>query len=121
MHEMAICQALLKQIDEIATRENAKEITQIVVRVGPLSGVVPDLLVSAFTIARAGTIAADAELITEDQPIRVRCQNCGTESTVSPNKLICASCGDYRTQLLAGDELLLASVELNRDEQSSVG
>ncbi|MEN8177266.1 MAG: hydrogenase maturation nickel metallochaperone HypA [Pseudomonadota bacterium] len=121
MHELSVCQALLKQIEEIAVRENAREITRIFVRVGPLSGVVPDLLKQAFTIARAGSIAAGAELITEDQPIRVRCQQCGAETTASPNKLICASCGDYRTQLLSGDELLLASVELNRDELSRIG
>lgn len=116
MHEMAICQALLKQLDEIAARENASEITRILVRVGPLSGIVPELLTQAFSIARAGTIAAHAQLVTEDQAIRVRCLTCGAETAASPNKLICASCGDYRTQLLSGDELLLASVELNRDE-----
>ncbi len=118
MHELAVCQALLKQIDEIAARENANAITRILVRVGPLSGVVPDLLRSAFSIARAGTLAEHATLITEEQSIRVRCLSCGSESSAAPTKLICASCGDFRTQLVAGDELLLASVELKRDELS---
>lgn len=119
MHELAVCQALLKQVEEIAARENAKEVTRILLRVGPLSGVVPELLEQAFTIARAGTIAEHADLISEPQPVKVRCHQCGAESEASLNRLICASCGDYRTQLIAGDELLLASLELNRDELSS--
>ncbi len=120
MHELAVCQALLKQIEEIAIREKAVQVTRIFLRVGPLSGVVPELLDQAFTIARAGTLAEHADLITEPQPVKVRCHQCGAETEASPSRLICASCGDYRTQLIAGDELLLASLELNRDENPSL-
>jgi hypothetical protein len=28
-------------------------------------------------------------------------------------------CGDYRTRLISGDELLLASVEMHREEQAA--
>ncbi|MCU7796180.1 MAG: hydrogenase maturation nickel metallochaperone HypA [Candidatus Thiodiazotropha sp. (ex Semelilucina semeliformis)] len=114
MHELSVCQAMLTQVEEIARRENARDVTRIVVRIGPLAGVVPDLLQQAFTVARAGTIAAEAELVTEEQPIRVSCLSCGAESDVLPNRLLCKSCGDYRTRVISGDELLLASVELNR-------
>jgi hydrogenase nickel incorporation protein HypA/HybF len=117
MHELSVCQALLKQVDEIARRERANRVTHIYLRIGPLSGVVPELLEQAFSIARAGTIAAQAELLTEPQPIRVRCSKCGAESAATVSRLICAACGDFRTQLISGDELLLASVELTRDEQ----
>jgi hydrogenase nickel incorporation protein HypA/HybF len=44
--------------------------------------------------------------------VRVRCTRCGTESPAHANRLICPACGDFRTQLLSGDELLLAQVEL---------
>ncbi len=120
MHELAVCQALMSQIEEIAIREKASEVTRILLHVGPLSGVVPELLGQAFTIARAGTIAEHADLVTEYQAVRVRCQQCGAETEATPSKLICASCGDYRTQLISGDELLLASVELNREELTSL-
>ena len=120
MHELSICQAMLSQVEEIARRENASEITRIVIRIGPLSGVVPDLLQQAFTIARAGSIADHAELVTEEEPIRVRCLACGKESDAQPNRLLCQSCESYRTQVISGDELLLASVELNRHTDESV-
>ncbi len=44
--------------------------------------------------------------------MRVRCRTCKAETDAEPNRLICASCGDFRTELLSGDELLLVSVEL---------
>ena len=118
MHELAVCQALLKQIEQIAIRENASEITRIIVQLGPLSGIVPELLGQAFSIAQAGTIAEHADLITESLPVRVRCLQCGAETDALPNHLICGSCGDFHTQLIAGDEMLLASLELNRHEHS---
>ncbi|MGD8909851.1 MAG: hydrogenase maturation nickel metallochaperone HypA [Chromatiales bacterium] len=113
MHELSVCQAMMAQVEEIAAREGASAVSAIVVRIGPLSGVVPDLLQQAFTIARAGTLATAAELITELQPIRIRCLECDAESEVQPNRLLCGACGSYRTQVISGDELLLASVELD--------
>ena len=44
--------------------------------------------------------------------MRVSCTACGAESEVAPNRLLCAACGGYRTRVVAGDELLLASLEL---------
>ncbi len=112
MHELSVCHAMMTQVEEIATREGANSVATIVIRIGPLSGVVPELLQQAFTIARAGTLAADAELITERQPIRIRCLSCDAESDAEPNRLLCGACDSYRTQVISGDELLLASVEL---------
>ncbi|MBA1331888.1 hydrogenase nickel incorporation protein HypA [Candidatus Endoriftia persephone str. Guaymas] len=114
MHELAVCQALMRQVDEIATREAAERVTRIILQIGPLSGVVPELLQQAFTIARTGTVAETAELVAQTQPVRVRCTICGAESDATPNRLLCGACGDYRTQLIGGDELLLASLELER-------
>ncbi|MEN8167275.1 MAG: hydrogenase maturation nickel metallochaperone HypA, partial [Pseudomonadota bacterium] len=51
MHELSVCQALLAQVTEVADREQASEVSRILLRIGPLSGVVPELLEQAFTIA----------------------------------------------------------------------
>ena len=114
MHELSVCQGLLTQVDEIARREDAERIDLIRLRIGPLSGVVPELLQNAFSIAQAGTIAAGATLVIDQLPIRVQCTQCGAESDATVNRLLCGRCGDFRTRLLSGDELVLASVELTR-------
>jgi len=44
--------------------------------------------------------------------VRVRCRGCGAETMATANRLVCGACGDWHTDLLAGDELLLLRVEL---------
>ena len=112
MHELSVCQALLRQLESIAREQRATRVTQVVIQIGTLSGVEPELLRQAYPIASAGTLAAAAELVLETAPIRVHCSACGADSTATANRLLCAACGDYRTELISGDELLLTHVEL---------
>ncbi|WP_303901523.1 hydrogenase maturation nickel metallochaperone HypA/HybF [Thiohalomonas denitrificans] len=113
MHEFSICQGMLGQVTNIVREHGAESVSHIRVRIGPLSGVEPRLLKEAFTIARAGGVAAEAELLIEELSVRVHCSQCGADSDATPNRLLCADCGNWQTQLISGDELLLASVELN--------
>jgi hydrogenase nickel incorporation protein HypA/HybF len=115
MHELAITHALIRQVEGIAGERHAENVSRIVVRIGPLSGVEPALLRNAWSVSCAGTCAANAELVLEDSTVRVRCLDCGAESEVPGNRLLCASCGRWHTQLLTGDELLLVRVELQRN------
>ena len=117
MHELAICQEIIIQVNDIATENHASSIESITLQVGPLSGVEAPLLKQAFPFAAAQTVAEHAVLIIEELPVIVECKQCGSHSTVAANKLICAQCGDYHTRLVSGDEMLLASVELNREHQ----
>jgi len=112
MHELSVCQGMLQQVAAVAAEHGATAVSGITIQIGPLSGVEPRLLQEAFPIARAGTIAASAELMVEPLPVRVRCRQCGAESEATASRLLCGQCGDWRTQLLSGDELLLARVEL---------
>ena len=114
MHELAICQALMNQVESIAAERNARSVVSIVVGMGPLSGVEAQLLKHAYPVASAGTIAEGAELVIEDLPVRIRCTECGSESDALPNKLVCKVCGDWRTTLISGDELMLMRIELEK-------
>jgi hydrogenase nickel incorporation protein HypA/HybF len=114
MHELSICQALLGQVEQIASEQQAHGVAKVVLRIGPLAGVEARLLQEAFTIACAGSVAEGGELIIEKLPLRVRCYSCGAESEAQPNRLLCGVCGDWHTRLISGDELLLVSVELLR-------
>jgi hydrogenase nickel incorporation protein HypA/HybF len=112
MHELAICQALIDQVEAVARRRRATSVSDVYVSVGPLSGAETPLMRNAFPIAAAGTVAQSAELHLEAAPVRVACGECGRESEVAMNRLVCGHCGDWRTQLVSGDELLLQRVVL---------
>jgi len=117
MHELSICLSLLQQVEQIARERGAVQVVGITLSIGPLSGVEPELLRHAYPLAAAGTVAEDAELIVEIADVVVRCSQCDTETTVVPNKLLCGSCGDFRTRVIAGDELTLMRVELDRQAE----
>ena len=119
MHELAICQALIAEVAAVARSHRAISVTDVYVSVGPLSGVEGSLMRSAFPIAAAGTIANDSALHLQQTPVRVRCDKCGAESEVAANRLICGRCGEWRTQLVSGDELLLQRVAMQTDQQKS--
>ena len=112
MHELSICLSLLSQVADIAKARDAEAVERIVIEVGPLSGVEPSLLAQAYEIARAGSCAAQAELSITTTELIVGCLDCGAESPAAPNRLLCASCGGYRTKIAAGDEMTLRRVEL---------
>jgi len=116
VHELSLCEDLMRQVTALAAQHRARRVASISLRMGPLSGVEPDLLRNAFEISRAGSVAETAELLIEPQPVRVRCRRCGAESEASVNNLLCRACGAFETALISGDELILARVELLNEE-----
>jgi hydrogenase nickel incorporation protein HypA/HybF len=117
MRELPVCQDLLREVLDIAREHHAERVEQVVLRVGPLSGIEPNLLADAFPFASAGTRAEGAELIIEIMAVRVRCLTCGAETDTTPNHLLCSHCSGIRTQLVSGDELQLVSVQLSGTPQ----
>jgi hydrogenase nickel incorporation protein HypA/HybF len=112
MHELALCQALIAQVEAVARRHRAGGVAGVRLLVGPLSGIEPALLQRAFPLAVAGTVVEGAVLSIEQSPLCVACERCGARSEALPNHLVCATCGDWHTRILTGDELTLASVDL---------
>jgi hydrogenase nickel incorporation protein HypA/HybF len=116
MHELAICQALISQVETIAHDNDAIRVVSITLGMGPLSGVQEDLLRHSYPMASADTIAEGAELIIQSTPIRVHCSVCGKVSKATPNHLLCSFCEDWQTELVSGDELLLVQLELDKPQ-----
>lgn len=113
MHELAICQALIGEVSAVARAQGATAVSDVYVSVGPLSGVEYALMQRAFPLAAAGTVAADARLRLQRTPVRVHCTDCDTESEAAVSRLVCGHCGNWRTRLTSGDELLLERVVLD--------
>ena len=114
MHELSICQSMLRQVQELAFENHARIVTAINLQIGPLSGVEPKLMNQAFPVASRDSIAAGATLHIETMPIRVHCDECNTDSDATMNDLSCRSCGNLQTKLLGGDEVLLTNIELEK-------
>jgi len=119
MHELAVCQSLLGEVERIAADNGGGRVSRIDLAIGPLSGVETPLLERAFTVARAGTCAEAAELVVTTMPISVRCRSCGSESEALANRLLCGHCGDWQVDLVSGDELQITSLALVDDPMTA--
>jgi hydrogenase nickel incorporation protein HypA/HybF len=116
MHELAICQALLDEIGAQAAAHSPARVASVTVELGPLSGVVPELFRQAYEFAKVGSVAGNATLLIKATEVRVYCSECESETAARPNRLVCGVCGNWRTRLRAGDELLLRAIEFDRDD-----
>ena len=112
MHELSVCQALIEQVERVARQNDARRVISIVITVGPLAGVEPQLLEHAYPLAAAGTLAENASLVIETAPVRVRCRTCGAETDAIVNRLVCGACGDWQVDVTAGEEMILKRVEV---------
>lgn len=117
MHELSICQALIERVETVAAQRRSR-VRQVFLGIGPLAGVDAQLLKDAYPIACAGTTAEGSELNVEKTELRIRCRSCGAETIAVPNRLVCSACGDWHTELLTGDELVLLRVELETREDA---
>ena len=113
MHEVGLMHNALDIAFAQAQIAGASRIHRLRLRVGTLSGVVPDALKMAFAAASPGTAAEGAELIVEEVPVRCRCEECGEEYCPKDVVYMCCNCGAINSCIEAGRELELASLEVS--------
>ena len=115
MHELSLIAGLFETLVEKAAAYKAREVTLVTIKVGPLSGVVPELLESAFDMYKKETIAARARLVVEPLTFVLRCRACSTE-TIRDNPIAaCPVCGSPDFDIIQGTEIFLDKLELEVD------
>jgi hydrogenase nickel incorporation protein HypA/HybF len=112
MHELSIMESALSQACSRAKAAGASKICSISLRIGALSGVVSEALEFAFEALAPGTMAEGAEMKVEHVPARFRCGKCNQEFQAGELFSLCPDCQTPSTQLLAGREMELASLEI---------
>ena len=113
MHEVALMQETLAIALARATEERAQRIHRITMRVGPLSGAVPEALEFAFDVVAHGTIAEGAQFEIEPTPIICYCSACALEFTPADFFCVCPRCEQPSAEVRRGRELELVSLEVS--------
>lgn len=111
MHEVSLVRSLLERVTAQARSAGASAVHRVVVRIGPLAGVEPELFATAFAHCRVMTpLCAAAELVITGEAVRWRCPACDRE--VGPGRVLaCPDCG-WPARLVEGDGLVLERLEL---------
>jgi hydrogenase nickel incorporation protein HypA/HybF len=110
MHELAIAESVL---ETITARTGDRQVSEVRLEIGQLSGVSVDSLRFCFELAAAGTGVDGAALDIVEPEGRAGCRTCAEEFLLADRILLCA-CGSSDVQVLAGEELRILSVQVSR-------
>ncbi len=112
MHEYTIVQSLIESCEEHVSENNAKKVTQVILKIGVLSGIEIDQLQIAFDTFKSNTVCDEAQLVINIQKIKILCKNCNNEQELETNEFHCPKCKSFELKVLDGEEMFLMSLEL---------
>jgi hydrogenase nickel incorporation protein HypA/HybF len=112
MHELSVADAILDTVRKEAAKHPGAHVAKVGVRIGVLSGVVPDALSFGFECLVRGTDLEPLALVIESTPRRQHCALCDFTFEATGDDLACPRCGQPETVFAGGDELDLAYLEL---------
>jgi len=114
MHEASIAISLIETISDLCQKEGYNSIEMVRLKVGRVSGILPDALLFAFDIAKAGTIANEAELCIEYVALGGVCRDCGSQFETEERYIYsCPTCKSGCIKITKGDELQIIDMEVN--------
>lgn len=112
MHELSVTQNIIKISCEEAEKHNVTRVKEIRIKVGELTGLVPQAIQYYFEIASKGTRVENAIIKVEKIPIKIKCNVCNSESEVNFNTFSCRQCGGKDYKIIGGNEFFIESLEV---------
>ena len=114
MHEASIAISLIETVSDLCQKEGYKSIEAVRLKVGRAAGILPDALLFAFDMAKAGTIASQAELIIEHISLGGYCCDCGSQFESEERYIFaCPVCQSNAIKITRGDEMQIIDMEVN--------
>ena len=119
MHEISIAEGIIeiiegqiKSIRDKSLTSNIGRVKSIKLKIGEMSGVVPDALEFSFQIASKGTVAEGAALNIEHVPLTALCSDCSESFHIKGYCFECSRCGGTNFKVITGRELLIEEIEV---------
>ena len=112
MHEYSIAAELIDAVMHHLAENLDVRVATVYVQVGRLSGIEPQLLLSAFELQAPPQLGPACKLILEDVPLRLVCDACGNEFQPPTWDFFCSSCHSGNTRVIAGEQLVLRRLVL---------
>jgi len=114
MHEASIAISLIETVSDLCQKEGYDSIESVRLKVGKAAGILPDALLFAFDVAKAGTPASQAQLIIEYIPLGGFCSECGSQFESEERYIYsCPDCKSNAIKITRGDEMQIVDMEVN--------
>jgi len=112
MHELSIAQGILDIVRQSVPEPQYDVVRGVDVRVGRLSGVVPDSLEFCFDALVHDSPFEHARLAIEIVPVRCVCERCSTHFEIEDPIFLCPACSAGQVRVESGTELEVVQIEL---------
>jgi hydrogenase nickel incorporation protein HypA/HybF len=113
MHELSIAMSIVEMAEEEAHSRGNVQIQAVHLRLGQLSGVVKDALLSSYEMACETTVLEGSRLVIEEVPVEIFCSKCQLQRPVhSIQYFCCAECGTPSADVVRGKELEVFALEI---------
>jgi hydrogenase nickel incorporation protein HypA/HybF len=113
MHELSIAISIIELAEEEAARRGDVRVSAVHLKLGPLSGVAREALLSSYELACEGTSLEGSKLVIEEMPIIVYCPKCEAERPVNSGEwFTCPACGTPTPDVVQGKELQVSALEI---------
>ena len=116
MHEFGLMQSVLESVTAEACKVGASRVNEIRLVVGEMREVLSDAMEFSFEALAQGTLCEGATLSLRMVKPASRCAQCGKEYEHDRLHWMCPACGSLATELLAGRELYIDSIEVEQPE-----
>ena len=116
MHELGIMTGVLGAVQTSARQAGADRVLKVSLSVGEMTEAIEDALRFAFEALseqQEYALCAGAELDIAMVRPRSRCLECGAEYDHDRFHMLCPECGSFATELVAGRELQIDSIEVD--------
>lgn len=112
MHELSIAMSIIEISEKNAIENNATKISSLTLQVGKLSGIVMEALETAMISAKKNTMLHDAQINYDLILGKSKCEECGNEFDTEDIYTLCPKCNSFKTTIIQGKELHLASIDI---------
>lgn len=112
MHELSVATSIVESVEEETHRAGGSSVSEIVLEIGILSGIIREALDFALEEAIKGTILQEADIRIEEIPGIAKCSSCGTEFRTGDHFTICPECMNPYTDIIQGKEMKIKSIKI---------
>jgi hydrogenase nickel incorporation protein HypA/HybF len=116
MHELSICDSIARAATQHA---DGRRVRSVQLRVGALRQVVPDTLIFCWSVVSRGPLLEGSTMDIEQVPGVIECRDCGTRSELNRFVLRCPDCAGGAVTVVAGEELLIVSIDVDGEMDPS--
>ncbi len=122
MHELGLMTGVVDAVCEAARNAGATRVYEVHLSIGEMTEAIPDALEFAFEVLSGQEpLLEGAQLFIKEVSPRSVCHACGEEFSHDRFHRTCPSCGSLQTELIAGRDLTIDSIEAEvPDDERSV-